>query len=65
MRRANVWIQDLSVLSTITKAPRYAKQCPATIQHSLAKCQTCQLCDGAKRDIFVTAHGSGAKYVTN
>ena len=57
--------KTFSVLSTITRAPRYATQCPATVQHSLAKCETCKLCDGAKRDIFVTAHGSGAKYVTN
>lgn len=42
----------------------YAKQCPATVDNSQAQCITCKLCDGAKSDIFVSAHGSGAKYVT-
>jgi hypothetical protein len=41
----------------------YAKQCPATMENSKAQCITCKLCDGAKSNIFVTAHGSGAKYV--
>ena len=45
-------------------APQYAKQCPATITNSQAQCVTCSLCDGAKLDVFVNAHGSGAKYVT-
>jgi hypothetical protein len=43
--------------------PNYAKQCPATIENSQAQCVTCSLCDGAKRDIYVQAHGTGAKYV--
>ena len=38
------------------------KQCPATIDGSSAQCRTCSLCDGAKTDIFVEAHGSGAKH---
>ena len=42
----------------------YAKQCPATVDNSSAQCNTCKLCDGAKADIFVNAHGTGAKYVT-
>jgi len=42
----------------------YAKQCPATVENSVAQCTTCRLCDGARTDIFVAAHGSGAKYVT-
>lgn len=42
----------------------YAKQCPATVQDSVAQCQTCKLCDGAKLDVFVHAHGTGSKYVT-
>lgn len=42
----------------------YAKQCPATVENSAAQCATCKLCDGAKSNIFVHAHGSGAKYVT-
>ena len=40
------------------------KLCPATAENSQAQCATCSLCDGAKADIFVEAHGSGAKYVT-
>ena len=42
----------------------YAKQCPATVENSVAQCQTCKLCDGAKSDIYVHAHGTGSKYVT-
>ena len=42
----------------------YAKQCPATVENSVAQCATCKLCDGARTDIYVAAHGSGAKYVT-
>jgi len=56
--------KTFSVVAINNHAPNYAKQCPATIHNSQAKCATCKLCDGAKRDIFVTAHGSGAKYVT-
>ena len=41
------------------------KLCPATAVNSQAKCLTCSLCDGAKTDIFVEAHGTGAKYVRN
>ena len=40
------------------------KQCPATVANSSAQCRTCQLCDGATADVFVEAHGSGAKYIT-
>jgi hypothetical protein len=47
-----------------TATPSYAKQCPATVTNSQAKCITCSLCDGAKRDIYVNAHGTGAAYVT-
>jgi hypothetical protein len=42
----------------------YAKQCPATVENSVAQCATCKLCDGARIDVFVHAHGSGSKYVT-
>lgn len=42
----------------------YAKQCPATVENSLSQCATCKLCDGARIDVFVHAHGSGSKYVT-
>lgn len=44
---------------------KYAKQCPATVENSVAQCATCKLCDGARTDIFVAAHGSGAKYVVS
>lgn len=39
------------------------KQCPATVDGSSAQCVTCSLCDGAKADVWVQAHGSGARYV--
>jgi len=39
------------------------KQCPATVAGSAAQCVTCALCDGAKADVWVQAHGSGARYV--
>ena len=38
------------------------KQCPATVAGSEATCRTCSLCDGAKADIWVEAHGAGAKH---
>lgn len=55
--------KTFSVIAKNSSSPKYAKQCPATIHNSQSVCATCKLCDGAKRDIFVTAHGSGAKYV--
>lgn len=55
--------KTFSVVAINSTAPNYAKQCPATVHNSKSVCATCKLCDGAKRDIFVTAHGSGAKYV--
>lgn len=39
------------------------KQCPATVQNSSAQCLTCKLCNGAKQDIWVEAHGAGKKYI--
>lgn len=39
------------------------KLCPATVEGSQAQCITCKLCDGAKTDIHVSAHGLGAKFV--
>ena len=45
--------------------PASVKQCPATVENSQAQCITCSLCDGAKTDIYVEAHGSGAKHVVN
>ena len=38
------------------------KQCPATVDGSSAQCRTCALCDGAKQDVFVEAHGTGARH---
>ena len=40
------------------------KQCPATVEGSQAQCITCSLCNGDKADIWVEAHGRGAKHVT-
>lgn len=45
--------------------PDYARQCPATVANSQAQCITCKLCDGARSDIFVHAHGPSAGMVTN
>lgn len=59
---AHGWKTFVVVSKNVT--PIYAKQCPATVDNSEAQCITCKLCDGAKRDIFVHAHGTGSKYVT-
>ena len=45
--------------------PSGIKLCPATVVSSQATCSTCSLCNGAKTSIFVEAHGTGSKYVTN
>jgi len=37
--------------------------CPATRENSKTQCITCTLCDGNTKDVYVQAHGSGAKYV--
>lgn len=44
-------------------APFSGKLCPATAENSQAQCATCKLCDGAKTDIFVVAHGVGANHI--
>lgn len=45
-------------------APAYSgKLCPATAPDSQVQCLTCRLCDGAKQDIWVEAHGVGASHV--
>lgn len=44
-------------------APYSGKLCPATAPDSQAQCLTCRLCDGAKTDIYVEAHGPGASHV--
>jgi len=54
--------KTFTVVSTKAQ-PTYAKQCPATVELSQAHCITCKLCDGARSDIYVNAHGSGKKYV--
>lgn len=43
--------------------PTSGKLCPATAPDSQAQCASCRLCDGAKTDIHVVAHGLGAAYV--
>lgn len=43
--------------------PYSGKLCPATAEGSSAQCVTCRLCDGAKTDIFVEAHGIAGQYV--
>ena len=43
--------------------PNDIKLCPATAENSKATCLTCSLCNGLKANIYVEAHGSGAKYV--
>lgn len=60
---ANGW-KTFTVVSK-NATPNYAKQCPATVTGSQAQCITCSLCDGAKTDIFVHAHGTGSKYVVS
>ena len=57
--------QGYKTFAVIPKGSRNysGKQCPATIELSETQCKTCKLCDGAKADIFVEAHGSGAKYI--
>ena len=44
-------------------APYSGKLCPATAEGSQAQCLTCRLCDGAKQDVYVAAHGVGASFV--
>ena len=58
-------IKGYKTFAVIPKGSRNysGKQCPATIELSEAQCKTCKLCDGAKTDIYVEAHGSGAKYI--
>lgn len=37
-------------------------QCPETVENSSAQCVTCNLCNGNKTDIWITAHGPGKKH---
>jgi len=59
---AHGW-RTFSVLPVGVKDNSFGKQCPATVDNSMAQCITCKLCDGAKQNIFVEAHGSGKKHV--
>lgn len=63
LRASDLGWKTFTVVST-NAHPNYAKQCPATVESSQAHCVTCKLCDGARSDIYVHAHGSGKKYVT-
>ena len=51
-------------VASVNARVTHAKQCPATVEHSEAQCATCKLCNGAKSDIFVHAHGPSRKAVT-
>lgn len=51
-------------VASVNARVTHAKQCPATVEHSQAQCATCKLCNGAKSDIYVHAHGPSAKRVT-
>ncbi len=52
-----------SVIPKGTTAKHIGKLCPTEATNSQATCKTCKLCDGAKTDVFIPAHGRGAKYV--
>lgn len=39
------------------------KLCPATVDNSMAQCVTCKLCNGAKQNVYVEAHGIGKNYI--
>ena len=51
-------------VASVNARVTHAKQCPATVEHSQAQCATCKLCNGAKSDIYVHAHGPSRKAVT-
>jgi len=59
---AHGW-KTFSVLPVGVTDKTFGKICPATVERSQAQCLTCKLCDGAKQNIFVEAHGSGKKHV--
>ena len=56
--------RTFNVIPVATKPTVQSKQCPETVKGSLAQCATCSLCDGARADIFIHAHGTSAKRVT-
>ena len=56
--------KTFSVISKSSDMSMYAKQCPATVEHSEAKCSTCKLCNGSKSHVWVHAHGPSAKLIT-
>ena len=57
--------KTFTVLSKQSSGIMYAKQCPATVEHSEAKCATCHLCNGSREHIFVHAHGPSANLITS
>ena len=59
---AHGW-HTFAVLPVGIKNNSFGKQCPATVEQSMAQCITCKLCDGGKQDVWVEAHGSGKKHV--
>lgn len=48
---------------TVKVEPYGGKLCPYTRKDAQSKCLTCTLCSGNKVDIYIEAHGKGAKYV--
>ena len=56
--------KTFTVVSKQSTLAMYANQCPATVEHSEAKCSTCQLCNGSKSHIWVNAHGPSANLIT-
>ena len=57
--------KTFTVISKQSSGVMYAKQCPATVEHSQAQCSTCKLCNGARDHIFVHAHGPSANLITS
>jgi len=56
----NGWKTFIVVSERYAKSVPGAKQCPATVEKSQAVCNTCTLCDGGRRHIYVRAHGPGS-----
>ena len=51
-------------VAAVNATVSHAKQCPATVEHSTAQCITCGLCNGARSDVYVHAHGPSRNAVT-
>ena len=56
--------KTFTVISKQSDMSLYAKQCPATMEHSKTQCATCHLCNGSREHIFVHAHGPSANLIT-